>query len=103
MSDDLESASDRRALAEMLAAHGRTREAETTLIEVLEVLERTLGPDHYELSLALDRLASLAEIRRDREHATALHERSLAIKMRVLGSDHPDVAATARALARLRS
>ncbi len=100
--DDLESASDRRALAEVLAARGRTREAQETLTEVVAVLERVLGPDHYELSLALDKLAELAERRSDRPLAIALHERSLAIKTRVLGSDHNEVARTARALARLR-
>jgi tetratricopeptide repeat protein len=100
--DDLESASDRRALAEVLAARGRTREAQETLTEVVAVLERVLGPDHYELSLALDKLAELAERRRDRVLAVAMYERSLGIKTRVLGSDHNDVARTARALARLR-
>lgn len=100
--NDLESASDRRALAEVLAARGRTREAQETLTEVVAVLERVLGPDHYELSLVLDRLAELAERRRDRGLAITLRERSLKIKTRVLGSEHNDVAATARALARLR-
>jgi tetratricopeptide (TPR) repeat protein len=100
--DDLEAASDRRALAEVLAARGRTREAQETLTEVVAVLERILGPEHYEISPALDKLAELAERRRDRALAITLYERSLAIKTRVLGSHHNDVHRTARALARLR-
>lgn len=99
--DDLEAASDRRALADMLAARGRTREAQRTLGEVVGALERVLGPEHYEVALALDRLAALAERLRDVPLAVSLHRRSLTIKARVLGSDHDDVARTARALARL--
>jgi hypothetical protein len=101
--DDLEAASDRRALADMLAARGRIREARETLAEVVAVLERVLGPRHYEVSLALDRLAALAERGGEPAHAAALYERSLAIKASVLGGDHRDVACTARALVRVRA
>ncbi len=58
---ELEAAADRGALAAILEARGRDREARAVLVEVLATLERVLGPEHYDLVGVLDRLAAIAE------------------------------------------
>ena len=92
--DQLEVAADRAALAAILDAQGRHREAEVTLRDALSVVERVLGRDHYEVALALERLAAVVRRGGDEGQAFALCERSLAIKRRILGDDHADVAGT---------
>jgi hypothetical protein len=100
--DHLEVAADRAALAAILAARGRHREAQQTLRDVLSVLEIVLGPDHYEVASTLDRLAASVQHTGDHAQAAALHERSLAIKRRILGPGHVEVAETASRLAACR-
>ena len=92
--DQLEVAADRDALAAILEARGRHREAQATLWEVLSVLESVLGAEHYEVAVTLDKLAAMVRRGGDTVRAAELYERSLRIKRRLLGSDHPDVAAT---------
>jgi hypothetical protein len=96
--DHLEVAADRGALAAILGARGRHREAQQTLRDVLSVLETVLGPDHYEVAATLDRLAASVQHTGDLAQAASLHERSLAIKRRILGPGHIDVAETAARL-----
>jgi tetratricopeptide (TPR) repeat protein len=92
--DHLEVAADRIALAAILAARGRHREAELTLRDVLSVFESVLGRDHYEVAVALDKLAVVIQRSGDHLQAVTLYQRSLAIKRRILGADHADVAET---------
>ena len=92
--DRLEVAADRIALAAILDARGRHREAELALRDVLPVLESVLGRDHYEVAAAVDKLAAVVQRRGDHAQAVALYERSLVIKRRILGADHADVAET---------
>ncbi|MDA0158850.1 tetratricopeptide repeat protein [Solirubrobacter ginsenosidimutans] len=99
---ELEAAADRGALAAILEARGRDREAWEVLGEVLATLERVLGPDHYDVAGVLDRLASIADRRGDRVAAAELLIRSLTIRRRVLGAEHAEVRRTAAALARTR-
>src|SRR5262245_56522964 len=99
---ELETAADRVALAAILEAHGRDREAHAVLLEVLATLERVLGREHYDVVEVLDRLASLADRRGDRAGAVDLLTRSLTIRRRVLGAGHAEVRRTAAALARAR-
>jgi tetratricopeptide repeat protein len=99
---ELEAAADRGALAAILEARGRDREAWAVLVEVLGTLERVLGPEHYDVVGVLDRLASIADRRGDRAGAAELLTRSLTIKGRVLGTEHAEVQRTAAALARMR-
>lgn len=101
--DRLEVAADRHALAAILDARGRHREAQATLWEVLAVVESVLGPDHYEVASALDKLAAIVRRAGDTERAAELYERSLRIKIRLLGSGHADVAVTRTDLERCRS
>jgi tetratricopeptide (TPR) repeat protein len=63
--------------------------------------EKSLGPDHADVTTTLNNLADL-----DREvgryaDAERLYKRSLAIQEKSLGSDHPDVAVTLNGLALL--
>jgi len=99
---ELEAAADRGALAAILEARGRDREAWEVLVEVLATLERVLGPDHYDVAGILDRLASIAERRGDRAAGAELLTRLLTIRRRVLGAEHAEVRRTAAALARMR-
>jgi hypothetical protein len=99
---DLEAAADRDALAAILEARGRDREAWVVLLEVLATLERVLGPEHYDVVSVLDRLASIANRRGDGVAAADLLTRSLTIRRRVLGAEHAEVQHTAAALARAR-
>lgn len=101
--DHLEVAADRAALAAILAARGRHREAQQTLREVLSVLETVLGPDHYEVAATLDRLAASVQHTGDFAQAAALNGRSLVIKRRILGPGDVEVAETASRLAACRA
>jgi hypothetical protein len=84
----LEAAADRVALAAILDASGRHREAAETLRRALSVYERVLGADHYEVAGVLQNLAGLAERAGDPEQAAALHARAHQIRRRVLGHTH---------------
>jgi len=97
---ELEGAADRAALAAILEARGRDRDAWAVLVDVLAILERVLGADHYDVVGVLDRLASIAERRGDRDGAAELLTRSLTIRRRLLGAEHEEVQRTAAALAR---
>jgi hypothetical protein len=99
---ELEAAADRGALAAILEARGRDREAWDVLVEVLASLERVLGADHYDVAPVLDRLAAIATRRGDRAGAAALLTRALTIRRLVLGAEHADVRRTAAALALTR-
>ena len=66
---ELEAAADRAALAAILEARGRDREARSVLLEVLATLESVLGPEHYNVVGVLDELASIAERCGDRAGA----------------------------------
>jgi hypothetical protein len=85
--DLLETAADRAALAAILDARGRHAEAEATLRQAVSVLETVLGPDHYEVGIALEDLAAITGRAGDPRGAAALNERARRIKRRVLGED----------------
>lgn len=84
----LEAAADRVALAAMLDASGRHREAAESLGHALLAYERVLGPDHYEVAGVLQDLAGVAERAGEPERAAALRARALHIRRRVLGHTH---------------
>ena len=91
--DALEAAADRAALAAILEAHGRHREARETQREVLSTLEMVLGPDHYEVGVALSDLGAMHMSARRFGDADAALTRAVAIFERVLGTSHPVTAA----------
>jgi hypothetical protein len=84
----LEVAADRVALAAMLDASGRHREAAAALRHALAVYERVLGPEHYEVAGVLEDLAGVTERVGESEQADALRARALGIRRRVLGHTH---------------
>ena len=84
----LEAAADRVALAAILDASGRHRDAAESLRHALSVYERVLGPDHYEVGGVLQTLAGVAERAGEPEQAAALRARALRIRRRVLGHTH---------------
>jgi hypothetical protein len=84
----LEAAADRVALAAVLDASGRHREAAESLRHALSVYERVLGADHYEVGVVLENLAGVAERVGEPEQAAALRVRALRIRRRVLGHTH---------------
>jgi Tfp pilus assembly protein PilF len=84
----LEAAADRVALAAILDASGRHREAAAALRRALSVYEGVLGPDHYGVAGVLENLAGVAERAGEPEQAAALRARALRITRRVLGHTH---------------
>ena len=84
----LEAAADRVALAAILDASGRYRDAAESLRHVLSVYERVLGADHYEIAGVLQKLAGIAERAGEPERAVALRARALCIRRRVVGHTH---------------
>ena len=84
----LEAAADRVALAAILDASGRHREAAVMLRGALEMYERVLGADHYELAGVLQDLAGVVERAGEPGQAAALRARALRIRRRVLGHIH---------------
>ena len=82
-------AADRAALAAILNARGRSREALATLQEVLTTLEAVLGADHYEVGLTLSDLGAMHMSAGRYAEADATLTRAAVILERVLGPSHP--------------
>ena len=91
--DDLEAAADRAALAAVLDARGRHREALEMLRGVLSTLEQVLGPDHYEVGLTLSDFAEMQLAAGRFGDAHAALTRATTIFERVLGASHPTTVA----------
>jgi tetratricopeptide (TPR) repeat protein len=91
--DELEAAVDRAALAAILEARGRNREALETLREVLTTLESLLGADHYEVGLTLSDLGAMHMSAGRFAEADDTLTRAALILERVLGASHPTAAA----------
>jgi tetratricopeptide (TPR) repeat protein len=92
--DPLGIAADRSALAAILDAQGRHREALVPMREALVLAETLLGRDHYEVALLLRTLGDIAERAGDPGQAAVHYRRALRIQRRLLGVGHPDVAET---------
>ena len=84
----LEAAADRVALAAILDASGRHREAAATLRDALTVYERVLGPDHYEVAGVLEQFAGVTERAGEPGEAAALRVRAGRIRRSVVGHTH---------------
>lgn len=89
--DPLALAADRTALAAILDAQGRHREALAPLTEALAATEEELGRDHYEVALLLVTAGAVAERAGEFALAEAHYLRALEIKRRVLGAGHAAV------------
>ena len=75
-----------------LHRQGRFVEARPSLIRVLEIRERVLGPDHLLVAATIDNLATNLSITGDYASAVALRERGIKIREKIRGAVHPEVA-----------
>jgi ankyrin repeat protein len=84
-----------------LRAQGQYDRAAGLASTSLRIAEKTFGPDHPDVAVALD---SLAALHADRKHyvlAASLYGHSLAIREKAHGADHRDVAMSLRNLTEL--
>ena len=80
-------------LGNALWANGRYPEAREKLLAALALQERTLGPNHHEISTTLINLGNVADDLKQYEEAIGHYNRSLAIREKTFGAEHPSVAA----------
>ncbi len=83
-------------------ADGRVTQAETHFLEAVKQAEE-FGPDDSRLALSLNNLAAVYHTQGKYQMAEPLYQRSLDIKTRILGEEHPDVALNIHNLAVLYS
>lgn len=91
-SDHRDVAADRAALAPILAGLGRSDEAEHILRQVLRVYLD--DGDDYETAITLHNLGAIAFSRRSHDSALRHFADALALKERILGPNHPELAST---------
>ena len=82
-----------------LRARARLNDALPLFERALAIDEATCGPDHPDVSAALNNLAGALRDLGHPEQAQPLLERALAIDEAIYGPDHPDVATTLNNLA----
>ena len=75
-------------------AQRRYAEAEPLMRRLLAIAEKSLRPEHPNLTVGLNNLALLYRAQGRYAEAEPLYKRSLAIREKALGPDHPDVAET---------
>lgn len=73
--------------------------AEPLLRRALAIRERVLGPEHREVALSLQNLATLQRDRGEADESKTLFVRALNILEKVHGPEHPDVAVALESLA----
>jgi CHAT domain-containing protein/Tfp pilus assembly protein PilF len=82
-----------------LSGAGKYDEALPYFEGALEIRERRLGPDHSDVSQAINGLAAIHYYKGEYSKAAPLYQRALAIREKSLGPEHPDVAASLNSLA----
>src|SRR4030095_10855650 len=80
---------------------GKYDEAAPCFEGALEIRERILGPDHPDVSQAINGLATIHYFKGEYSKAEPLYQRALAIREKSLGPEHPDVAQSINILAAL--
>jgi len=60
---------------------------------VLDIREKELGPDHVDVAASLNNIAVLLKTSGQFEEAEEMYNRSIAIKEKALGPNHPQVPA----------
>jgi tetratricopeptide (TPR) repeat protein len=80
---------------------GQYADAEPMFKRSLAIKEKTFGPNHPDVAIALINLASLYGEQARFSEAEPLHKRALAINEKALGPNHSDVAAALNNLANL--
>src|SRR5262245_9976550 len=84
-----------------LRSAGKYDEAMPYFESALEIRERILGPDHPDVSQAINGLATIHYFKGEYSKAEPLYQRALAIREKSLGPEHPDVAQSINILAAL--
>ena len=59
--------------------------------QVLDIREKELGPDHVDVAASLNNIAVLLKTSGQFEEAEEMYNRSIAIKEKALGPNHPQV------------
>ena len=77
---------------QMLTMEGKLAEAEPLLRKTLAVMERTQGPDHPEIAIALAALSELVMRKGDIAEGMALAVRAYEMDNRIYGPNHPSTA-----------
>jgi tetratricopeptide (TPR) repeat protein len=86
-------------LASVYANQGRYDEAAAEYQAVIESLERSVGPDHFDLTGPHHNLANVLMMQRKWDRAIEHCERALEIERLVFGHEHPRVATSMSSLA----
>ena len=60
-------------------------------VQVLDIREKELGPDHVDVAASLNNIAVLLKTSGQFEEAEEMYTRSIAIKEKALGPNHPQV------------
>jgi len=71
---------------------GKSKEAETILLQGLEILKNTLGENHPDVAASLDKLGILYKNMGNYPKAEPYYLQALEIRKKALGENHPDVA-----------
>ena len=67
-------------------------------LQVLDIREKELGPDHVDVAASLNNIAVLLKTSGQFEEAEEMYNRSIAIKEKALGPNHPQVPLPCHAL-----
>ncbi len=81
-------------MAEIYRETARYADAEPLFKRSLAIWEKALGPEHRDVAISLNNLATLYVNQGRYADAEPLYKRALAIKEKAFGADHPDVADT---------
>ena len=73
------------------------------VVQVLDIREKELGPDHVDVAASLNNIAVLLKTSGQFEEAEEMYNRSIAIKENALGPNHPQVLLLPVLLAYLQS
>lgn len=96
-------AADQAVLGAILAGQGRLDEAEALFGHVRSAWTSRFGPDHYEVAVSLNSIATIQQTRGRLAAAEQSFHRALTIKRRVLGDRHAEVAILLNNLAALHA
>lgn len=72
------------------------------MVQVLDIREKELGPDHVDVAASLNNIAVLLKTSGQFEEAEEMYNRSIAIKENALGPNHPQVLILSVLLAHLQ-
>ena len=88
-------------ISQLFRGQARNPEAEPLMRRALEIIKKSLGPDHPHVASVINNLARLMEDTNRLAEAEPLIRRALDIREKSFGSDHPEVASSLNNLATL--